>query len=602
MCGICGSVRVRASAPPVDRDEILRVRDAMAHRGPDGAGAWFSADGEAGLGHRRLAILDLSEAGAQPMASADGRYRIVFNGEIYNFRELRASLEDRGARFRTRSDTEVVLALYGSEGAAGFARLRGMFALAIWDEAERSVVLARDPYGIKPLYVATSDGTFRFASQLKALEISGRIARGVEPAAAVGFLLWGSVPEPWTLRRGVRALPPGHFLRAGPDGVGEPAPFVRLARGDASPERTSVASALERSVRHHLVSDVPVAIFLSAGLDSGIIAALARRASPEPPTTITLAFEEFRGTPRDEAPLAARVAAALGTRHVERTLGRGDFLGLWERALAAMDQPSIDGFNTYVVSGAARDLGFKVVLSGLGGDELFGSYASFRDVPRWARRVRRLRRVPGMRALWPPLSRLVPSKPKLAAMLETGGSLLGAYALRRGLFLPAEVARLLPEDFAREGLSALDRSPPLEAALRAQGIAIEAIEDDPWRAVHWMESLQYMRNQLLRDADWASMAHSLELRVPFVDAFLRGEIESLGFEPARSGGKAAVARAVAPELPDEVFRRPKTGFGIPVMTWLDPGGGAGASLGADSRKLALLVLESFAEGLVRARP
>jgi asparagine synthase (glutamine-hydrolysing) len=584
---------VSDGAPAIDRDEVLRVREAMASRGPDGAGAWFSSDGTVGLGHRRLAILDLSEAALQPMASASGRYRIVFNGEVYNFLELRERLEAAGTRFRTRSDTEVILALYEAEGPAGFARLRGMFALAIWDGLEGSLVLARDPYGIKPLYHACTGGTFRFASQVKALEKGGGVSREIEPAAVVGFLLWGSVPEPWTIRTGVRALPPGHWLRAGRAGVGEPVPFGPLARGRPEPPANDAVGALERSVRYHLVSDVPVAVFLSAGLDSAMIAALARRASPEPPTTITLRFEEFRGTTSDEAPTAARIAAALGTRHVERTVGRGDFLGLWDRAVEAMDQPSIDGFNTYVVSRVAADLGFKVALSGLGGDELFGSYASFRDVPRWARWSGRLGRIPGLRPAWPLLSRLFPTKPKLAAMLDTGASLPGAYALRRGLFLPAEVEALLPREWAREGLRALEAASPLEASLRSQGVAVDALDADPWRAVHWMESVQYMKNQLLRDSDWASMAHSLELRVPFVDAFLRVEIEALGFEPARSRGKAAVARSVAPELPAEVFLRPKTGFGIPVMGWLDPETKAGDSLGADSRRLAIRVLEPF---------
>lgn len=527
------------------------------------------------------------------MVSASGRYRIVFNGEIYNFLDLRERLETAGARFRTRSDTEVILALYEAEGPAGFARLRGMFALAIWDGVEGSLVLARDPYGIKPLYHACAGGTFRFASQVKALEAGGGVSRGIEPAAVVGFLLWGSVPEPWTIRTGVRALAPGHWLRAGRGGVGEPVPFGPLALERPRPLENDAASALERSVRHHLVSDVPVAVFLSAGLDSAMIAALARRESPEPPTTITLRFEEFRGTAFDEAPAAARIAAALGTRHVERTVGRGDFLGLWDRAVGAMDQPSIDGFNTFVVSRVAADLGFKVVLSGLGGDELFGSYSSFRDVPLWSRWSRRLGRIPGLRTAWPLVCRLAPSKPKLAAMLESGTSLAGAYALRRGLFLPREASALLPTELARDGFRGLEEAPPLETALRSQGVPDDTLAADPWRAVHWMESVQYMKNQLLRDSDWASMAHSLELRVPLVDPFLRGEIEALGFEPAKSGGKAAVARSVAPELPSEVFERPKTGFGIPVMGWLEPGGAAGENLGADSRRLALRILERF---------
>jgi asparagine synthase (glutamine-hydrolysing) len=346
-------------------------------------------------------------------------------------------------------------------------------------------------------------------------------------------------------------------------------------------------------VRYHLVSDVPVAVFLSAGLDSGMIAALARRIVPEPPTTITLRFEEFRGTPLDEAPLAARVAAALGTRHIERTVRREDFLDLWDAAVTAMDQPSIDGFNTYVVSRAAHDAGFKVVLSGLGGDELLGGYSSFVDVPRWSRIARGLASVPGLPALWPTLSRVVPGKPKLRGFLEIGTSLPGAYTLRRALFLRSEARALLGEETFREGVERLDAVDPLAAALRSAGASPRALDGDPWRGVHLMESVQYMRNQLLRDSDWASMAHSLELRVPLVDAFLREEVEALHFEPARSAGKAAAVRRVAPELPAEVFARRKTGFAIPVMGWLAPDRRSGENLGADSRRLALEILATF---------
>ena len=209
MCGINGILRLAPDAPAVDRDVLVRTRDAMASRGPDGVGAWLSDDGTVGLGHRRLAIIDLSDAGAQPMTYLDGRYRLVFNGEIYNYKELRAPLEQDGVAFVSTSDTEVVLALFHREGEAAFRRLRGMFALAIWDAHERRLTLARDPYGIKPLYVATQGGWLQFASQVKALEAGGKVSREVDVAAVAGFLMWGSVPEPRTLRASVRALPAG---------------------------------------------------------------------------------------------------------------------------------------------------------------------------------------------------------------------------------------------------------------------------------------------------------------------------------------------------------------------------------------------------------
>ncbi|HEX5758493.1 MAG TPA: asparagine synthase (glutamine-hydrolyzing) [Thermoanaerobaculia bacterium] len=595
MCGINGLLRLGPDAPPLDRGELRRTREAMAARGPDGAGEWVAEDGRAALASRRLAVLDPSPAGSQPMASPDGRLRLVLNGEIYNFRALRAELERDGAAFRSRSDTEVLLALYARHGAAMLGRLRGMYALALWDAAAETLLLARDPLGIKPLYWAVDRGVLRFASQVRALEAGGAVSRAVEPAGLAGFLLWGSVPEPWTIRRGVRALPAGHLLLARGGIVEGPAPF---AAGD-EPEGAlepggDAAAALEDSVRAHLVSDVPVAVFLSAGLDSALVAALARRAAPEPPTTFTLRFDALAGTPRDEGPLAAAIAHRLGTRHVERTVGRDEFLELWPAALAAMDQPTIDGFNVWLVARAAHAAGIKVALSGLGGDELFGGYPSFRDVPRLLRQARRARRVPGVAPLWPALARRAfGGRPKLQGVLRWGGSLPGAYFLRRALFLPEELPALLGADAAAEALAAYD---PLADAARSLGGRDRRLprRAEAWRAVHQLESAHYLRNQLLRDADWASMAHSVELRVPLVDARLRARLAALDFEPARSLGTRELVRRAAPELPEAVFARPKTGFYVPVVPWLaGQGGGSAASprgLGAQSRLLARRIL------------
>ena len=643
MCGINGIFSFGAAAPAIDRAELLRTREAMTARGPDAAGAWVSADGRVGLAARRLAILDLSPTGAQPMACEGGRVQLVLNGEIYNFRQLRAELEAAGCRFRSSGDTEVVLALYLRHGEAMLPRLRGMFALAVWDERAgrpRRLLLARDPMGIKPLYYSTGSaglpstaagGQLRFASQVKALEAGGAIARAVDPAGLAGFLLWGSVPDPWTIRREVRALPAGTCLIVEEGRAGEPRPFAALAgqaasevaEADAGFDRAArrhqpageaaapgsdrapltPEAAIEESVTAHLVSDVPVAIFLSAGLDSGLIAALARRHLAEPPVTFTLSFDVLAGTPREEAPLAAAVARRLGTRHLERRLAREDFARLWPAALAAMDQPSIDGFNTFAVSRAAHEAGLKVVLSGLGGDELFGSYPSFADVPRAARAARWAQRLPGLAAAWPALAaRLGPSRPKLAALLRHGATLPGSYFLRRALFLPAELPALMGAEAAAAGLAAYD--PIADAASKLVGgidymagmaATANGRRPDAWLAVQLMESSQYMRNQLLRDSDWASMASSVELRVPLVDARLHRLLAAGGFQPARRLGKAALVRRLAPELPAALWRRPKSGFYVPVLEWLRPGelGPAGHNLGGRSRALAPLVLADF---------
>jgi asparagine synthase (glutamine-hydrolysing) len=592
MCGINGVVRLRPGAPTLDREELQRTSRAQSSRGPDGEGEWLSPSGLAAFGHRRLAIIDLSPTAAQPMCSADGRYVLVFNGEIYNYRELRQELEQAGTRFRTQSDSEVLLALYARDGAAMLPRLRGMFAIALWDETERRLLLARDAYGIKPLYYAANADVLRFASQLKALEAGGAVASALDPAAVVGFLLWGSVPEPLTLRRDVRAVPAGHLLLAEAGRISEPRPFRRLVDRSAGPT-APIEAALEASVAAHLVSDVPVAVFLSAGLDSSLIAALACRRLPEPPVTLTLRFAEYAGTEDDEGPLAAEVARRLGTRHEERLLRREELVEAWAPALAAMDQPTIDGFNSYLISQAAHEAGLKVVLSGLGGDELFGSYSSFRDVPRWTGFARWAGRVPGAEALWPRLAaRWRPAQPKLKGLLRYGASWPGAYFLRRGLFLPEEIPALLPAELAEPGLAAYD--PVADAARDVATTGGDAeTNGDAWRAVQLLESTRYMRNQLLRDADWASMAHSLELRVPLVDATLFESARAAGFEPARTEGKAALVRRLAPDLPGPVFARRKTGFSLPVAAWRGAGSGRPPGRGGEARWLAAAVLESF---------
>ncbi|GMU65501.1 MAG: asparagine synthetase B [Acidobacteriota bacterium] len=582
MCGIAGLVRLERNAAPPPASELGRISAALARRGPDGEGEWRSPTGGAALAHRRLAILDPSPAGAQPMATRDGRFVLVFNGEIYDFRRHREALDREGVELATASDTEVLLHLVARRGPAVLSSLRGMYAFALWDEREGELVLARDPYGIRPLYYAIGGGWLRFASQVRALEAGGAIPDEVDRKAVAGFLCWGAVPEPRTIRRAVRSLPAGHVLRASVDGGVriEATPFRRAVE-----EPADFGAAVVDSIRDHLVSDVPVAVFLSAGLDSSLIAAVARRELAEPPTALTLAIAETRGTPADEVPLACATAARLGLPHVVREVGAADVRALLPEILTAMDQPSIDGFNTFLIARLARESGFKVALSGLGGDELLGGYASFRDVPGWQRRARALGRLPGLAALWPSLARLAaPAKPKLAGLLEHGRSIAGAYFLRRGLHLPREL-----------GANGYD---PVLDAWEAMGEsilgAVSGLLEDPWHAVHRLESNVYLRRQLLRDADWAGLGQGVEIRVPLVDARLRLVAEAAGFEPARSGGKAALVRALAPELPASLFGRAKTGFQLPIGQWLEPDAGSTVRrVGSQSRKVARIVLSCF---------
>lgn len=580
MCGINGIFAYHYAANPVDRRELIRTRDAMIARGPDGAGEWFSGDGRVGLGHRRLAIIDLSEAGAQPMSSADGRLVVTFNGEIYNYQKLRRDLEAKGYVFRSNSDTEVLLHLFADRGAAMVQDLRGMFAFAIWDTRSREVFLARDPYGIKPLYYVDDGWTFRFASQVKSLISGGGVSKDPEPAGVVGFYLWGSVPEPFTSYQAVRALPAGCTLSVSKTGADAPTRYHSIGEAYLDAERLlggrtdrlrkteELRAALLDSTRQHLVADVPVGAFLSAGVDSGALVGLMRDAGQQDIQTVTLAFEEFRGAQHDEAPLAELVARHYGTRHVTRVVTRSEFEVDLPLILDAMDQPSIDGINVWFVSKAAREQGLKVAISGLGGDELFGGYPSFRDLPKWVRYMRGPSLVPGLgrlvRKVGQPMAQLLGLGAKFPGILEYGGTYAGAYLLRRGLFMPWELNALVAKDVLRAGLQRLH---PL-------GLVNEQLQCRPKGAhgiVSTLESSLYMRNQLLRDTDWASMAHSLEVRVPLVDSVLLNAVSKFAPCGVALDGKALLADAPTRPLPTQVVGRQKTGFVTPVDAWMQSG-------------------------------
>ena len=565
MCGIAAILAGTAALGPVDRDELLRMRERMVARGPDGAGSWLSGDGRVGLAHRRLAILDLSEAGAQPMASEDGRLRIVFNGEIYNHRALRAGLERDGARFRSHSDTEVLLHLYRRHGTAMLDRLRGMFAIALWDEDRQGLLLARDHFGIKPLYIADDGATLRAASQVKALLAGGAVDTTADPAGHAGFFLWGHVPEPHTLYRGIRPLAAGTWLWASAEGRRAEGRFfdlsAELAAAGQAPAPALRDSLLD-SVRHHLEADVPVGVFLSSGLDSTTLAALTAEAAGTAPRTVTLGFAEFALTAKDEAPLAEQVAAHYRCDHATIRVTAEDFAVNRARILADMDQPSIDGVNTWFVARAARALGLKVALSGLGGDELFAGYNDFATLPRMVRRLSAFAALPALgRALRaasaPWIGRL--TSPKAAGLGEYGWDWGGAYLLRRGLVMPWELHRVMDADMARQGLRALAPRAALNDCVSAIGPARLKVSA--------LETAFYMRNQLLRDSDWAGMAHSLEIRTPLMDVGLFRAVLPLIAGPTPPG-KRDMAAAARPPLPDAVLNRPKTGFFVPVSQWL----------------------------------
>jgi asparagine synthase (glutamine-hydrolysing) len=568
---MCGLIAAFTDVPGAG-DGVRRAMARMQRRGPDDEGFW-QADGAA-LGHRRLAILDLDHRAAQPMHSADGRYAIVFNGEIYNFRALRKQLADAGAALHTQSDTEVLLELFAREGKAMLPKLRGMFAFVIWDKLERCAFAARDPYGIKPLYLARAGDGWLFASQVKALLATGRVSDEPDPHGQAGFWLLGSVPEPRTWYRDISAVPAGSWCRINADrkldgphtwfdigGCWRAAPACELTADEA---QAQVRSAVLASVREHLVADVPVGVFLSGGIDSGSLAGLMKDAGAKDIQGITIAFSEFAGTQNDESPIAAQIARQYGIQHHVRTVTRTEFDADLPRILDAMDQPSIDGVNTWYASKAVAELGLKVVISGVGGDELFGGYPSFRQLPALVSRWRSLSRVPGTTSVANAIANWQARRsgnPRWRWFTRSAGSLHGAYWLRRGLFSPNELPGLMGSAKAQQASTAMDPA----AMLRSM---VGALASNATAAVGQLESMAYLRNQLLRDSDWASMDHSVELRTPLVDAWLLRDLAPLLRGFGTLNGKALLARSPDMPLPDSIITRSKTGFGIPVERWL----------------------------------
>jgi asparagine synthase (glutamine-hydrolysing) len=605
MCGIAAVFAYGESAPPVDRDEVRTMRERMYSRGPDGDGEWFSDDGRVGFGHRRLSIIDISPAGAQPMWNADRSLAIIFNGEIYNYRELRSQLlasgslhptarranglpSDgpegfRGYLFRSHCDTEVLLALYETHGAERMLdKVRGMYAFAIWDRAKQGLFLARDPFGIKPLYYSDNGHTFRVASQVKPLRDSGKIELTPDPAGHVGYFLWGHVPDPYTMFRNIRSLPAGNTMWIDRNGARPPRVFCKISSILAEAEKLKteklksgnpnsqlptsnsqlLRSALAETVRYHLVADVPVGVFLSSGLDSTTIAALAAEQGGIL-RTVTLGFEEYKGTDADETPLAEQFAKRCGAVHQTIWVSRADFEAQRDHLFESMDRPTTDGVNTFFVSLAARQANLKVALSGLGGDELFASYPSFRDIPRMVSLLKPFANLLSnfgrdFRVISAPVLKRFTS-PKYAGMFEYGGTYSGAYLLRRGMFMPWELPELLDPEMVRAGWQELQTLLRLDETL--DGIR------NPRLKISALEMSWYMRNQLLRDSDWAGMGHSVEIRVPFVDVDLLRTIGPLlaSKDPPTKRDMAAAASGL---ITSEMLDRRKTGFQVPVRDWL----------------------------------
>jgi asparagine synthase (glutamine-hydrolysing) len=559
MCGIGGILGEKIRADERE-SAALRMQAALRHRGPDDHAIFNSTSGLTTLVHTRLAILDPSLAGRQPMTR--GPLSITFNGEIYNFRELRRDLMAAGEVFRTESDTEVLLALYARHGSACLPHLRGMFSFAIWDEEERSCFLARDPFGIKPLYHARlENGGLIFASELGALLATGLLTRKINPAAVDAFLTTGSVPEPLTMIAGAECLEAGGWLRWKENTLERGTHFiVDFEEAEESPTRPSALtrSALLDSIQHHFISDVPVGLLLSGGLDSSALLALARRGGMENIATFSLGVEDGD---LDETVAARNIARHFGANHHEMLLTQ-ELARHWiDGFLEAIDQPTLDGFNTYCACKLVSDHGFRVALSGIGADELFGGYPSFRQVPHLLAAGKALRPFRPIASLAAKGAGRIPTAPRLSRSFDYfagAPDVTRAYGAIRGVFTGAETLRI-----RQILLSESDTTPA--ARMRGDESPLPPNIAD---AISRLELTRYMRNQLLRDADVMSMAHGLELRVPLLDTTLFATLRTIPAAIRLSATKQLLRDAV-PELPIELLAQRKRGFSLPFGSWLD---------------------------------
>jgi asparagine synthase (glutamine-hydrolysing) len=570
MCGIAGVIGADAQ---LVRKALTAITLAQAHRGPDDCGEGLHPFGNQtlGLGHRRLSIIDLTCAGHQPMVHPETGNQIVFNGEIYNFQLMRQELLAAGEKFTGHSDTEALLHALTRWGPDYIKRLHGMFAFAFYDAKAQSLILARDSVGIKPLYVARENGMFLFASEVRAILASGIVSRGLDQQGLASLLAYGAVQQPATLFESIQSFPPGHYQVITADRISNPSPPQQYwplpsVRQDWTETQVvaSVESTLDAAVRDHLVADVPVGVFLSSGLDSTVIAGLAARHT----RNLRSFCVGFADQPdMSELGLAKETAKIFGLQHTEIAINGADAEQAALEWLSALDQPSVDGLNVFIISKAVRQQGITVALSGQGGDELFGGYPSFADVPRLNRALHYLCKLPlpvrNSFASLATFNRSRAVRQKFHDMLSTNGSVMDLYLQRRRMMSDEQLNALGLNQAKIGGLPGWLPAGALDD--------FQLHDDDPVWDISALESRFYQGNMLLRDSDTNAMAHGLEIRVPMLDQRVLDLMFSVPGRirlPHRRADKHLMRLAFAPFLRPALARQQKRGFTLPIRRWM----------------------------------
>jgi asparagine synthase (glutamine-hydrolysing) len=569
MCGICGIVNRHGTNAIVHLDNVRRMCQSMIHRGPDDEGV--EVLNSACIGHRRLSIIDTSDLGKQPFLSEDKNLCLSANGEIYNFMSYRSELEQKGCRFKSQSDSEVILHGYRVDGVDVVDKLRGMFAFSIFDKSEQVLMLVRDRQGIKPLYYFIDDNYLIFASELQSIIKSGLVPTQLNPISLNQYVVYGVVPEPETLIQGIKVLLPGQRLLMN---KGQ----IRLERYWQYPEPSNnifstetasleVRQLLEESIRVHLQTDVPLGVFLSGGIDSTIVAKLSAKYSSNAIKTFSIGFED--GPEHlDERNIARRTAKLLKTDHQEVVLTAKDIKNNLEKIISSMNQPSFDGINSYFISKVTRDAGIKVALSGLGGDELFGGYETYNFLPTWGWIAKYWGKAPSQmkNSLLRILTIMVksPVHKQKVLRLNLVKDFYGLYAAVRANGWGSKNFSLFSNDFLQR-INVEIGEYDILSCLRESGE-----EKDHWRLTQKLEMKNYMGWRLLRDTDSMSMAHGLEVRVPLIDDKLVNYIMSMpqGWHKTSGWPKRLLVESMKQDIPDFVLNKPKQGFQLPMDVWL----------------------------------
>ena len=570
MCGIGGILNF-SGQQIITKEHINILSSSLAKRGPDFSGKWVSDCNKINFVHRRLTIIDTSKKSNQPMLSDDLKIIIVFNGEIYNYLELKKNLEKK-YKFYSSGDTEVIINLYKEYGLDFAKKLRGMFSIAIWDEKKKNLILTRDRNGIKPLYYSNNGKLIIFASQVKAILKTGIINDEPDPAGWCSFFLWGNLSENYTTNKKIKSLSPGEIIVYNYYGKiihQDKNSILNLHRNilnnkaDSDNTQETLRSLIEKSILKHTISDVPIGVLLSGGIDSAIICNVLNRYNlSKNVTAITMGFEEFENTKMDEIRFAKKISESNNMEHIFFKLKKKDFFDDLNSFINDMDQPTIDGLNTWFISKFVKKNNLKVVLSGVGADEIFSGYPTFNFIPRMYKLMRFFPKIflDQCKILFSKSDYFNFYSPKLISLFQYNPTIENLYFIKRGLFMPWELNDILDENFLKEGLSELNIFDNIRKTF-------DEINNTNSK-ISALETVWYLQNRLLRDIDWAGMSHSLEIRTPYVDKELLSSLIPLLNKEEKIYKKSILINSFAEFLPKEILSRKKVGFEMPLSIWL----------------------------------